>query len=120
MDRAAAAAPVRAAAPLIALAAAAGLGGCIPQPDARALASTTLFACEGGVLFSVQYSGADRGRAHLATDTDQYELRRVRSASGARYSDGGVEFWEHQGRATLRGAGGGPFTGCRIPAASGA
>ena len=102
----------------VALVAAAALGGCVPPwPDERVLASTAVFACDGGKLFSVQYHGAGRDRADLATDAARYDLKRVRSASGARYAAGRVEFWEHQGEAVLRGAAGGPFTGCRVPAA---
>jgi membrane-bound inhibitor of C-type lysozyme len=37
----------------------------------------------------------------------------VQAASGARYSDGAVEYWEHGGGATLNGARGGPYNNCR-------
>lgn len=48
-----------------------------------------------GVAFSVQY-GDGIAEVHLPTGR-VVRLPRALSASGARYSDGHVTFWEHQG-----------------------
>lgn len=89
-----------------ALAAVAALSACAsgsggPRTDWR---------CDGGAAFSVRFSSGD---AEVFAGGQIYQLPSARSGSGARYSDGTVEFWEHQGEATLNGAHGGPYTNCR-------
>jgi membrane-bound inhibitor of C-type lysozyme len=66
--------------------------------------------CDGGAAFSARMSSRS---AEVFAGGQVYTLRAVESASGARFSDGSVEFWEHQGEATLNGARGGPYTNCR-------
>ena len=48
-------------------------------------------------------------RTHTA-----YRLGRERAASGAKYSDGRLEFWEHGGEAMLRQGGNKLYQGCRV------
>ncbi|MDR1279378.1 MAG: MliC family protein [Opitutaceae bacterium] len=54
-----------------------------------------------GALLAARFDrGGDRVTVRLP-DGKTWVLPRARSASGARYAAGEVEFWEHQGRATL-------------------
>src|SRR5262245_42067564 len=91
---------------LLALAAltacATGGGGGGPRMDWR---------CAGGAAFSARVHGG--GRAEVFAAGQVYRLPHVQAASGARYSDGTVEYWEHGGEASLTGARGGPYTNCR-------
>ena len=73
---------------------------------AGAETSAVTYICERGVSVPVVYvPGADPGMAVLYVEGRLIQLRRLPSASGARYgrpSDGaGYEWWEHQGRASL-------------------
>ena len=70
----------------------------------------TDWRCDNGAAFSVRFDG---GEAVIFAGGQVYELPQVQSASGARYSNGAVEFWEHQGEATLNGAAGGTYANCR-------
>lgn len=71
------------------------------------------FVCENGVSFTVRFE-RDGEIAHLDAGGQSYALPQAISASGARYAnEDGVEFWEHQGEATLAGAAGGPYESCR-------
>ncbi len=76
-----------------------GAGG--PRTDWR---------CDGGAAFSVRFAGEN---AEVFAGGQTYSLPVAQSGSGARYSNGAVEYWEHQGEATLNGAAGGPYTHCR-------
>jgi membrane-bound inhibitor of C-type lysozyme len=66
--------------------------------------------CDGGAAFSVRF---ENERAEVFAAGQTYSLAASQSGSGARYSNGTVEYWEHQGQATLNGAHGGPYTNCR-------
>lgn len=66
--------------------------------------------CDGGAAFSVRFAN---DAAEVFAGGQVYNLPIAVSGSGARYSNGTVEYWEHQGRATLNGAHGGPYTNCR-------
>ncbi len=66
--------------------------------------------CDGGAAFSVRFAD---DRAEVFAGGRIYDLPIAVSASGARYSDGVVEYWEDQGRATLNGAHGGPYANCQ-------
>jgi len=70
----------------------------------------TDWRCDGGAAFSTRASSRS---AEIFAGGQGYTLPSVTSGSGARYSDGAVEYWEHQGEATLTGANGGPYTHCR-------
>lgn len=70
----------------------------------------TEWRCDGGAAFSVRFEGS---RANVFAGGQVYELPQVQSGSGIRYSNGAVEYQEHQGVAALNGAAGGPYTNCR-------
>jgi uncharacterized protein len=62
------------------------------------------FACSGGDGQPVSvsfYNDAEPPSAILKVGQDKMTLRQAQSASGARYRSGDVEFWEHQGEATI-------------------
>jgi len=67
--------------------------------------------CDGGAAFSARISG--RGTAEVFAAGRTYSLPHVQAGSGAKYSNGSVEYWERGGEATLSGAHGGPYTNCR-------
>jgi membrane-bound inhibitor of C-type lysozyme len=66
--------------------------------------------CDGGAAFSARINS--RG-AEVFAGGRVYQLPHVQAASGARYSDGSVEYWERGGEAMLSGAAGGPYANCR-------
>ena len=53
------------------------------------------------------------GSAEVFAGGQVYNLPHVAGASGARYSNGTVEYWERGGEAILSGARGGPYENCR-------
>jgi uncharacterized protein len=62
------------------------------------------FACDGSAekAFAARFYGdTDPPSAVLTYGEDQTIVFRSRAASGARYTASGVEFWEHQGEATV-------------------
>lgn len=67
--------------------------------------------CGGGAAFSARIKSS--GTAEVFAGGQVYNLPHVQAASGARYSNGAVEYWEHGGEAMLTGARGGPYTNCR-------
>lgn len=69
------------------------------------------WTCDGGAAFSVRIKST--GRAEVFAGGQVYNLPHVEAASGARYSDGTVEYWERAGQATLTGARAGPYNNCR-------
>ena len=81
----------------------------------HAVGATTTYSCSDGVTFSVAFE-EDTGCAAVNAGGQSYRLGSAISGSGARYSDGTTQFWEHQGEATLEGAAGGPYTECKAPA----
>ena len=97
------------------------LAACSPQapptsasekPPAPAAATQVFtFACAGGRSFDVTY---DEGFtvATVSMEGASYKLPAAISASGSRYFDGKVEFWEHQGEAMLSGFTGAPEAPC--------
>lgn len=70
----------------------------------------TDWRCDGGAAFSVRFND---NAAEVFAAGRTYALPVVQSGSGARYSNGAVEYWEHQGQATLNGAYGGLYANCR-------
>ena len=93
--------PLAALAFLIACASAGG-GNMGPRSDWR---------CQGGGAFSARIK--TNGSAEVFAGGQVYSLPHVEAGSGARYSNGSVEYWERGGEATLNGAQGGPYTNCR-------
>ncbi|MEM8766468.1 MAG: MliC family protein [Pseudomonadota bacterium] len=71
--------------------------GCAEAPDNPKFQ----FLC-GEKLISLSYS---EGAATLETEDERYTLTPARAASGARYEGDNIEFWEHQGTASLTIAG---------------
>ncbi|MBL8536787.1 MAG: MliC family protein [Hyphomonadaceae bacterium] len=67
--------------------------------------------CDGGAAFSARIK--NNGSAEVFAGGQVYALPHVQAASGARYSNGAVEYWERGGEATLTGARGGPYENCR-------
>lgn len=67
--------------------------------------------CQNGSAFSARIR--TNGSAEVFAGGQVYNLPHVEAASGARYSNGAVEYWERGGEATLNGAQGGPYTACR-------
>jgi len=86
------------------------LSACIPSHN-LAEGRRYDWRCDGGAAFSLRYNGL--GAAEVFAGGQTYALPQVESGSGTRYSNGTVEYAEHQGRATLTGATGGPYEGCR-------
>jgi membrane-bound inhibitor of C-type lysozyme len=73
----------------------------------------TDWRCDDGAAFSARISTAGEGSAEVFAGGQVYNLPRVSGASGLRYSNGAVEYWERGGGATLSGARGGPYNNCR-------
>ena len=67
--------------------------------------------CDGGAAFSARLT--NEGNAEVFAGGQVYTLPGVMAASGTRYTNGAVEYWEHGGEAMLNGAAGGPYTNCR-------
>ena len=72
-------------------------------------APRTTWRCDGGAAFSVRFSPT---AARVFAGGQTYDLPQVEAASGARYANGSVQYWEHDGVASLAGAAGGPYAGC--------
>lgn len=96
-----------------------GLVACSPQAQKPADAPAAeagkvfTFACANGQSFTVSYDeGFTVATVKAAGQT--YKLPAVISGSGSRYSDGKIEFWEHQGEALLNGVAGGPYEACPL------
>lgn len=82
-----------------------------PEPTPAAIAQVFTFTCAGGRSFDVTYDDGFTV-ATVSMDGATYKLPAAMSASGARYSDGKVEFWEHHGEAMLSGFPGAPEAPC--------
>jgi membrane-bound inhibitor of C-type lysozyme len=72
---------------------------------------TYVWRCDGGVTFTARNTTA--GNAEVVAGGRTYRLPGVMAASGVRYFNGKVEYWEHGDEAMLNGASGGPFNNCR-------
>ena len=86
---------------------------CSPQAQTSQTDKTVTFACANGKSFTVTYDEGDKA-AVVKAGAETYRLPVAVSGSGARYSDGKVEFWEHQGEAMLNGASDGPYESCPL------
>jgi membrane-bound inhibitor of C-type lysozyme len=91
------------AAALLSLTACASTGG--------AIGNRMDWRCDGGAAFSARIKS--NGNAEVFAGGQVYNLPHVAGASGARYSNGAVEYWERGGEAMLSGARGGPYANCR-------
>lgn len=83
------------------------------------------FGCDGGNRLRVYYDEYVSGDQRVRLDEDEmmlvdeqshtaYRLQRQRAASGAKYGDGKIEFWEHGGEAMLRENGQALYQNCAI------
>jgi hypothetical protein len=83
------------------------------------------FICDGDNRFQVYFGEYVAGDMRVALDEDEimlsdrqthtaYRLQRVRAASGAKYADGQLEFWERGGEAMLHKDGNRLYRGCRL------
>ena len=73
--------------------------------------ATVNYRCDDGRLLAVTYvNGPDTGGARLVVAGKTYELPRVESASGTRYSAGRISWWSKGGGGTLELNG--PATQC--------
>ncbi len=79
-------------------------------PSGDALAYT----CANGVTFTAAYDAGFTCAIGTAGG-ETYRLPAVIAASGSRYTDGAVEYWEHHGDGMLAGAAGGPYEECKTP-----
>jgi membrane-bound inhibitor of C-type lysozyme len=84
------------------------LGAC--AADAPTGPSTD-WRCDGGASFRARMT--TQGHAEVSAGGQVYRLPGVQAASGVRYTDGEVEYWEHGDEAMLNGAAGGPYENCR-------
>ena len=80
-------------------------------PGRAARPTASIGVASGGAAFSARINA--QGAAEVFAGGQVYTLPGVVAGSGTRYTNGAVEYWEHGGEATLNGAQGGPYTGCR-------
>ena len=85
------------------------LSACATPAPTGAVGRTDV-TCANGRAFSVRYTA--EGNAEVFAAGQTYRLPGVVAASGTRYTDGRVEYWEHHGDAMLNGAAGGPYDQC--------
>lgn len=76
--------------------AALAVGGCTASPPEDPPRAT--YRCDDGTTFTAEFV---RDTAIVAIRRDTFRLPIAISASGARYTDGTITFWEHQGAARL-------------------
>jgi membrane-bound inhibitor of C-type lysozyme len=109
---------------LLLAAALAALCACSPQapapaetpaaeelPPGVASFETVAWTCDNGATFSSRLK--EDGNAEVIAGGQTYQLPATIVASGNRYFDGTVEFWEKGGEAMLNGAAGGPYENCK-------
>jgi membrane-bound inhibitor of C-type lysozyme len=76
-------------------------GSTAPAVDPFAELRPVRFRCEDGHDVWARFRRADPPMARIEREGATWILPIQRSGSGARYSDGAVTFWEHQGEARL-------------------
>lgn len=90
------------------------LSACTHRPPPVEAQNMFVWGCANAQSFSVYYDAA--GSAVVSAANEKYVLPPTPSGSGARFAAGEVEFWEHQGKATLAGTNSGPYRDC-VPGA---
>ena len=86
---------------------------CAPEkPTIQQAGEEYTYACAGGKIFHV---GFDEGFSYAIVKTGKatFEVPAVIAASGSRYADDKVEFWEHHGEAMLNGVPGETYADCK-------
>ena len=81
-------------------------------PGDKPVGPSFVWKCDNGI--SITTRNTEGGNVEVVADGKTYHLPGVIAGSGARYSDGKVEFWEHAGEAMLNGASGGPYENCKL------
>jgi hypothetical protein len=98
---------------------------CQEYQQPRCLDGPIMEGSVGDNRFRVYYGEYVAGDMRVALDEDEVmlsdrqthtasRLKRERAASGAKYSDGKLEFWEHGGEAMLRNEGQKLYQNCSI------
>ena len=72
-----------------------------------------VWLCPGGASFSVRFDDGYTA-AFVSANGRDYRLPAKYAASGSRYTDGVVEFWEHSRGALLHGLSGGDLSDCEL------
>lgn len=86
----------------------------VVAPAPAATPQVFTWTCPNGKSFTVAFDGGFTA-ATVTTDKATYTLPAAISASGSRYTDGTVEFWEHQGESMLNGVPGETYEACKTP-----
>ena len=55
--------------------------------------TTTSYKCTGGIKLKAEFTQGEPGSAKVTKGSATWDLPQVRSASGAKYSNGKVTFW---------------------------
>lgn len=88
--------------------------GCAPPKDEAAAVTGQqyTYACAHAKTFRV---GFDAGFTYAVVTTGKasFKVPAVMAASGSRYTDEKVEFWEHHGEAMLNGVPGETYSDCK-------
>ena len=85
-----------------------GFAGCAGQE--AAVAPPVTFVCPDGAVLTARFPSDER--VLLSVDGRDYELPRLISASGARYGDNDVIFWNKGRQALFERADGSSLVGC--------
>jgi membrane-bound inhibitor of C-type lysozyme len=83
----------------------------LPQPAGKSAAATYLCP-DGTVIHARYYIDAKLVDFTLGDSTEPVRLPIAMSGSGARYSDGASELWEHQGKVRVTLPDGTVYDGC--------
>jgi len=86
------------------------LSACASRLPGNDVRFVSLWHCSNAAFFALYFD--EQGAAVISAGSKKYVLPPVASASGTRYAKGDVELQEHQGKATLLGASGGPYRNC--------
>lgn len=77
------------------------LVGCTTRESAEGDGAIVTFACESGETIQAAFSATPGGEVELVLPEQEVSLPQVEAASGAKYSDGTVTFWEKGGEALV-------------------
>ena len=94
---------------LLLLATLAALCACATGSISPTIGNRIDWKCDHNAAFSVRFTTEN---AEVFAGGQTYTLPHAQSGSGARYSNGAVQYWEHGGQAELGGAPGGPYANC--------
>lgn len=83
----------------------------LPPPPPRAIGASVGYVCDGGRRFSVGFDEYSNQMTVMAGG-EIAGLKPTPSASGARFTAPGRQFWSQGRRAVLTGFAGGPYDSC--------